>query len=283
MSEPIPFDIVAAPEDEPLVLSGPPGDLTGRVALHNPGDVNLVLRDAGLKDPSGVLTILPLRHTLPALVLRPDQGRVVPLRAAVDPATPPGEYHATLELAGRSRPAVLHVVEVFDLTIRPQSLVVVNRPGRAQRKRVVVTNRGNVTFSIGDLGDVELKDDMIWERAVRVAVEPWAGREDFKIEELVVAVLRVARDEAFRVGCLSVRSLAGQVDVAPGETAAIDLEITLREALPSNGRYRGRAALLTQDLELVVVSSSEPAVPAEKAEKAAAAPKKTPKRQGGPT
>jgi hypothetical protein len=252
------YDIIRSPEDEPLVLAGPPRALTGRVDLHNPGDVNLVLRNAGLRDPGGVLIGQPLRHALPLLVLRPHQERNVSLKVAVDPATPPGEYSVELELAGRTRPVVLHVAEVFDLSIRPASLVVANAPGQAQRKQLIVTNEGNVPITVGEIGEVDLKDDMVWDRAVRIAIEPWAGKADVEIEEFVVAVLRVAREEAYQVGSLVVRNLNGRVDVSPGETKVIDLEITLREELPLNSRYRGRAPLLTQDLEIVVVSSNEP-------------------------
>jgi hypothetical protein len=254
----VPYDIIAGPKDLPLVLAGPPGELTGRVELHNPGDVKFVLRDAGLKDPSGVLTGLPLRHTLPTLVLRPNQARTVPLTVAVASTTPPGVYHAELDLGGQSRPVVLHVLEVFDLTVQPDSIVVMNSPGNAQRKQLIVTNDGNVAFAVGDIGSVDLIDDMIWDRAARLAIELRTGKADLDIEELVVAVFRVLREEARRPGSLLVRNLAGKVDVAPGETAAIDLDITVLEELPPNSRYRGRAPLLTQDLEFLVVSASSP-------------------------
>ena len=291
MREPVAHDIVLAPEDEPLVLAGPPRELAGRVELHNRGAVNVVLRDAGLRDPSGVLNIRQLRHVMPPLVLRPNQGRIVRLKVAVNPTTPPGEYRAELDLGGRSRHAVLHVSEVFALTVQPRSVVVLNRPGHAQLKRVIVTNDGNVAFAIGDVGPIDLKDDMVLDRAVRVAIEPLTDRANLDIEEIVLAVLRVAREDAYRPGSLLVHTLGGKVDVPPGETVAIDLEITLREALPHNSRYRGRAALLTEDLEIVVVSSSGPvegepqttSAPraARPVGRAATGSRKSTKRQGG--
>jgi KR domain len=85
-------DIIAALEDKQLVLGAPPQELTGRVELHDPGKINVVIRDAGLNDPSGMLISRPLRHALPALVLRPDQGRTLPLVVAIDKKTPPARF-----------------------------------------------------------------------------------------------------------------------------------------------------------------------------------------------
>jgi hypothetical protein len=255
MQEPRPDRIFVGPEDEPLVLTGPPARLAGRLALRNPTTTNLVLRDAGLRDPTGMLFARQLRRALPTLVLRPEQGRTFPLSVAVDPTTPPGEYQVELDLAGQSRPAVLQVTEVFSFTSRPDTFVVENRPGLAQRKRIVVTNTGNVTFTIGDIGEVDLKDDLAWERAIRIAVEPWSDRAEVEIEKIVVAVLEEVRRRDERAGSLVVSSPGGSREVRPGETAAIDLDITVGEGLPGSGRFRGRAPLLTQDLEVVVVAS----------------------------
>jgi hypothetical protein len=244
------------------VLSGPPQALTGRVELHNPGKVNVIIRDAGLNDPSGVLISQPLRHALRPLVLHPDQGRSLPLTVAVDKKTPPGAYHVDLVLAGRSRSVVLNVTEVFKPSVQPKSIVVGNLVGIVQRKQLIVSNEGNVAFTIGDFGEVDLKDDMVWDRAVRLAVEQITNKANLDIEELVVAVLRATREDAYRPGILLVHNASGKVELKPGETATIDLEITLRDELPYNSRYRGLTPLLTQDLEFIVVSSSGPGEPA---------------------
>jgi hypothetical protein len=258
MGEPVAYDFTRAPEDERIILAGPPRQLTGRVDLRNQTDVDVVLRDASISDRSGVLTTRPLRQSLSPVVLRPNQERSVPLTLAVDAATPPGEYAAELDVAGHSRPVMLHVVENFDLTVQPQSIVVLNVPGRPQQKRVVVTNDGNVSFALGDLGDVDLEDDVISDHAVRFVLEPWTGIADQDTEEPVLALLRVGRKRAYRESAVSIRKLGDTVAVAPGETMPIDLEITVRAEMPQGGRYRGRAALLTRDLEIIVVSSGAP-------------------------
>jgi hypothetical protein len=268
---------IATPHDEPLVLAGPPAKLTGQIDLLNPSDVSLVVRDAGFNDPSGVLRAMPGRQSFSPIVVRAHQQHRGPVTISVDPGTPPGEYRAEIELAGGTRPVVLHVTESIDLTVHPQSIVVMNQPG-PQRRRIVVTNEGNVPFAIGDLGDVDLESDVLSERT-RLALEPVTRTSKAEAKELegpALVLLRIAPAEAFREGGLSVRAHGSAVTVTPGETVVIDLDIALQVDLPPNSRYRGRTPLLTRDLEFVVVSSA-PAdhVAVEKREK------KATKGQGG--
>jgi hypothetical protein len=257
VSKSIPHDIIVTPEDEPLVLTGPPSLLAGEVELFNSSDVDVVLRDVALLDTGGVLVTLPPRQSLPTVVLRPHQGRRVPLSIAVDPTTPPGDYAVELTVGGDSRPVVLHVTEFFELTVQPEFLVVLNRHGEAQRRRLFVTNDGNVAFAIGDIGDVDLEDDMIAQRSARVALEPLAQVEHPKGERPVLALVQLGRADEYITDGLSVRAVDGTTDLAPGETTAIELEITVRKELPKNRRFRGRAPLLTHNLEIVVVSDGD--------------------------
>jgi hypothetical protein len=256
--EPSPSLVVGGSEHEPVVFSGPPDELTARIDIHNPSKAKVVLRDAGLRDPTGALRLPTARHALEPVVLRPDQGGSVPLSIAVDPTTPPGEHAAELDLGGRTQTVVLHVAEVLDLTVTPDELVVVNSPGIAQKKRVVVTNDGNVPFTIADPGPAVLRDDLPADRVRRVAIEPLPGREEPDLEALVVAVLAVVREEERGRGRVVVTTVGGEVQLQPGETKPVDLEITLQDELPVGGRYRARIPILTQNVDVVVVTSGGP-------------------------
>jgi len=282
--------VVVSPDDEPLVLAGPPRELSGRIDLHNAGDAKVVLRDAGLTDQSGVLQLTAERHRIQPLVLRPDQRGSLPLAIGVHPATPPGEYHAELDVGGRSRPVVLHVVEVVDLAVDPRSLVLENRPGLAQRKKLLVRNDGNVSFTVGDPVTVDLREDRPTDRGLRVALEPLLQRVKPDLDELVVALLAVAREEE-RLGSVEARADA-QVEVQPGETAALELELTLKDELPATRRYRGRLPVVTRDVDVIVLASggttaaeetpAEEAPPTRARKRPAAATKRQPKRGAKP-
>jgi hypothetical protein len=285
VAEPAKHDVVALREEEPLVLTGPPSALSGSVELHNRGEATVVLRDAGLSDPSGVVMFRRLRSALPPIVLRPHQERRVPLTVAVASHTPPGEYRAELKIAGRSRPVVLCVVEAFELNVLPQTLVVLNLPGRTQHKRVIATNRGNVAFAFGDIGEVDLEDDVTADRGARIALQPWWEIVGKNVSGPVLALIKIDHEGSYRPAGLSVRRLGGKLNLAPGETVPIDLEITVRAELPQNSRYRGRAPLLTSDLEFVVVSAGDSAEmePRTVVKKATSAPagKHAKKERGG--
>jgi hypothetical protein len=198
----------------------------------------------------------------------------VPLKIAVDPATPPGEYTVDLELAGGTRQAVLHVAEDFDLSVQPTEIVVENRPGEVQSKQLIVTNDGNVPFIVGEIGDVVLEDELIFCRAGRIAVEPWADRLDARLEDLVVDIIKAARDESGRATNMVVHNAAGEVQVAPGQTVTVPLEVTVPEGLHRNSRYQGVTPLFTADLVFNVVPSRGRAKPAPQLATAKKAPAK---------
>lgn len=258
MSEPSPSLVVGGSENEPVVFSGPPEELTARIDIHNPSKAKIVLRDAGLRDPTGALRLSTARQALDPVVLRPDQGESVPVSIAVDPTTPPGEHTAELDLGGRTQKVVLHVAEVLDLTVVPDAFVVINSPGVAQTKRVVVTNEGNVPFTLADPGPAVLRDDLPAGRVRRVAIEPLPGREESDLEALAVAMLAVVREEERGQGRVEVAIGGGEVQLQPGETKPVDLEITLKDELPAGGRYRARVPVLTRDVDIVVVTSGGP-------------------------
>jgi len=257
---PVPALVVAAPEDERLVLAGPPGELSGHIRLHNPGERRVVLRDAAINDRSGALRLAAARHPLKPVVIRPDEAGSVSLSLAVDPFTPPGDYEVELEVGGHVRQALLQVEEEFDLSVEPGELVVANRAGIAQTKRLSVTNDGNVAFVIADPGVVDLRNDMPRDdETIRVAIEDLPDRDRTDLEARIVALVAAVRaKEEERLGQVDVRMQGGSVTLQPGETKVIELEIALRDELPPRRRYRGHIPVLTQDVDVVVVATGGP-------------------------
>lgn len=274
MPEPVPSILVGGSIDEPFVLAGPPGELTGRIQVRNPGDVKVVLRDAGLKDPSGVLALPSSRHVLQTVVLQPDQGGSIPLSVAIDPSTPPGEYRAELNLVGQTRPVLLQVTEFFHLKVLPRSLVVINQPDLRQTKQLVITNDGNVAFTIADSARVDLWNDSPRDRVIRVVIEPSPVTDNPDFQALVVALRTALADEHARLGSLEVSIPGGPVEVHPGETQAVELEITVPQELPPDRRYRGQLPILTADLDIFVVASAA-AVPKQKSPRSRRRPANT--------
>jgi hypothetical protein len=255
-SQTVEYNLVDQPEDEPVVLMGRPGALFGQVRFKNPGENRVVLRNLNLRgrpEKSKRQAALPaLDASLATVVLRPGQGRVVPLSLSIEPYTPPGEYHFEMQVGERAQPVVLHVTEAVELEISPEQIVVENRPGARYQRKVVFANRGNVPLAIGDLGAVPLDDDLLQCRILRAAVDA-VGEETHPLEEYLAEIARQARVVLDKAGTLRVNNTAGSFELAPGEVRAVELEIRVPDSLDKRGRYRAAIPLYTSDLEFVIV------------------------------
>jgi hypothetical protein len=258
------YDVINQPEDEPIILAGPPQALFGEVLFHNPGAEKVVLRDARLSrvevqtvgeeeaDEERARALLPESAGISTIVLRPGQRRSLPLQLNLNPHTPPGDYRARLETAGRSREVIIHVTEFVLLDISPSHLVIENIPGSRVIKRVVFTNRGNTTLHIGDFGAIPLDDERFDCRMLRSALEA-VGDETHPLEEYVAEIARQSRNVLQQAGNLRVKSDTGPFDLQPGEIRAVDLEIRVPDSLDRRTRYNGSAAIYTSDLNIVIV------------------------------
>jgi hypothetical protein len=290
MRECIPdYGVVSAAEDAPIVLAGPPRALSGRIALRNPGDEKAVLRRAVLTVTDESVHVPATEHGFARVVLSPAEERALPLRIAIDPSTPPGEYRAELFVAGRSHAALLQVADVLDVTVAPSRIVIESRPGIAQTRRLVLTNAGNIAFSVGDIGEVSLRDERFAYHAGRALDPSWRKGDDAGVDDFLVAVLRAAQEEAERTGSLTVRNMTGEVEIPPGASATVELAITVPEGLHLDSRYRAVVPVLTKDLQIVVsptfAGTKTPRraarTPSAPRKRTTAAPRKATKGRGG--
>lgn len=243
--------------DEPIVLVGPPRSLLGEFHLHNPTDEKVIVREPRLRavaTPEGAdarraaLLQQPSR-LMRRIVMRPGRSRHVPLSLSLHPHTPPGTYHAALDINGRQRAVVMHVTEEVSLTFAPEELVLPNRAGEAIEKRVVFRNEGNVPVSVRSIGAVVLDEELVHCRALRGALAD-VGDKMTKLDDFVVALGHRYR-QLYETLTLKVKNTA--TTLQPGATQAIDLTIGLPDKLEPRSRYRGYAALSTSSLLFTVV------------------------------
>jgi hypothetical protein len=255
MRVPAPVIFAGRSADEPLVLSGPPGRVVGRLHLRNPNAASLVLRQATLSDRSGRLGNTPMRHPFRPIVLQAEEERAVEVAIALDPAAPPGEHRVEFDIMGQVRPAILTVSEHIALRVEPNRIVVMEGPERPIPAQICVSNEGNISFAIHDIRDVDLTDDVSDALDLRAAVA-LLNELGARPDHFAAALVALGAHPRPVVARLSVRMPAGTVRLDPGRTAKIDLEIVVPRTLPERGRYRGTAAILTADLEIVVIASA---------------------------
>ncbi len=248
------YDLIDMDGEDPVVVRGFPDRLVGTVPLRNAGQETAVLRTAILQEPDDRLGLRTgsIRR-IATTVLHPEQRRSARLRLRLDPTTPPGEYQARVEVGGSSRPLLISVVERIAIDLEPTSFVIENRPGESVSKSATVTNRGNVPVTIGEIGPVPLDDEQKECRILRRAAEALDSEETITLDRLVEAIARASKRVLDESGLLRVRNLSGTVEVSPGETVRLDLQVDVPATLDPHTRYRASAPIITKDLRFLIV------------------------------
>ena len=147
-------DLVVRPlRDGPLILAGTPGRVRGELHVSNAGAERASLHGFAVR-----------KHDLPAQPapgqlggrLLPGASGAVTASLVLSPDTPPGEYHATLDIAGHEIEATLHVASDPSLELIPSRMFV---DAGTTSCRLVVRNTGNVRLQIAPLARARLTSD----------------------------------------------------------------------------------------------------------------------------
>ena len=246
---------------QPLVLVGPPRQVRGELRVQNSTERKIIVRQPLLKSVAAPRAKSSAKASAPAspfpdqtialrrVIVRAGETRPVPVALSLDPRTPPGTYHAELDLAGEQRPVVMHVTEEVAIEIAPQEIVLLNHPGEKVQRHVVFTNGGNVPLAIKSLGGVVLDEDLAHCRALRGALAD-VGDSMKSLDDFAVAL-----GKRYRAiyETLTLRVKNEDTNIAPGETRAIELTITLPEKMERRSRYTGYAAISTETLTFTIV------------------------------
>ncbi len=244
---------------QPLVVVGPPRAMRGELRLQNSTERKVVLRQLQLRaaaPPRAKGARGPHPVPLPGhavalrrVVVRAGEARHVSIALALDPATPPGTYHAELDVDGDQRNVLLHVVEDVAFSMSPRELVIPNQAGAKVEKAVVIENLGNVPLTVKTIGAVVLDEELAHCRALRGALAD-VGDTMKNLDDFAVALGR--RYRAI-YGTLALKVQNEKLTVEPGRTATLDLTITLPDKLEPRGRYTGYAAISTGALTFTIV------------------------------
>ncbi|MGH9143097.1 MAG: hypothetical protein ACRD2I_18350 [Vicinamibacterales bacterium] len=240
----------------PLVLAGPPRHVRGALLVRNPGDEKVIIRQPLMRPATvtgrGKQKALALQEpplTLRRIVVRARQDRQVPIALSLEPGTPPGTYHAQLDVDGELREVVLHVTEDVAFTIEPSELVIPNRRGEKVTKQIVVSNQGNVAIAVKTIGAIVVDEELVHCRALRGALAD-VGKTMKTLDDFITALGHRYHDLYDKL-VLKVHNEPTMI--APGETVAIDLTISLPDKLETRGRYSAFAPISTQTLTFIIV------------------------------
>ncbi|PXW28357.1 COG1470 family protein [Paraburkholderia caballeronis] len=259
------YSVVDHHDDAPIVLAGGPRRLKGTVRLHNPGEARVVVRDARLcglpaartrsaatgdKETDAPSIAPDLAVSIPA-ILAPGQHSFVPVRASIDPHTPPGSYRASLQVGAHRYPVELHVTEHVQLDVQPAEIVVENQPGKRVTKTAVFTNAGNVPLVIGNLGPIALDDELIVCRTLRGTLRD-ADETVTLPQQWFNAWLRQGKKHFEEMGLLWVDVEGAPIELASGHSIAVELRVRVPDTLDPRTRYSAVGFLYDESIRFLI-------------------------------
>ena len=219
------------------ILAGPPGSVSGFVPFHNLTDDPVIVDQVLIRDPDARETTLSIEP----MAVGPGQRVRVAVTLFLRPQTPPGAYALEATIAGTTAAVVAHVTEARDFTLSPASLVV-DVAGLSVTKTVVVANEGNVPIFVPDYGDVPLYR----EEGALITLRAMAGGSALDVQAEIDSL---PDPDAV----LGVATKGGRVEIAPGETCAVELSITVPPDLSPASRYLAALPVSLRTLLVAVV------------------------------
>ncbi|MFB0610966.1 hypothetical protein [Aurantiacibacter poecillastricola] len=228
----------------PLRLKG-----AGSDAIPQAREVRVTgLKRAGDGDNGKDLTAFQVKAA-PLILGREGDTMVGEVSLRLDRTMPPGQYVASLKIAGLQRDVIFDVVEDPSLRIRPSPLVIDVSKGGASEASVSFENRGNIELSIDVRGEYPLGLE-----------EPLAA--DVTDTDVVLSVLTAALNRArgvlTDVGTLGVTMPDGSFTLAPGTARTCRIAVTPNAKLDPVRRYRAFIPLFASELEIAVVTAIKP-------------------------
>lgn len=256
------YAVVDHHDDAPIVLAGDPRRLKGNVRLHNPGEARVVVREAWLcglpaarphraAGEKADAAVTPDRPVSMPAILAPGQHALVPLRASIDPHTPPGSYRASLKVGNRHYPVELHLTERVQLDVQPGEILVENQPGKRVTKTAVFTNAGNVPLTIGNLGPIALDDELIVCRTLRGTLRD-ADDTVTSPQQWLNAWLRQGKKHFEEMGLLWVEIQGAPIEIASGHSVAVTLSIRVPDTLDPRTRYSAVGFLYDEIIRFLI-------------------------------
>jgi hypothetical protein len=233
----------------PFIFSGVPPILSGQLELTNASDEKLKLRALAVVGHDDKAAPGRGLHELRiGARLGPQERAITQAHFLVDPYTPPGTYRASVSVGDQQQPVVVHVFEKLDLRIEPGTIRLRGAGGDVLRQQMVIANRGNVTETLRELALVFLEERNWVNRSLVYALRETAEGEghqsflDRAVKELRGTLARPARI-----------TLRGNVaTLEPGQTAEVELEITLPKELIKGRLYIGSTPFMSGQLSFEI-------------------------------
>lgn len=232
----------------PFVFSGCPPSCLGTVQLVNKSPDKVRVRaiqitGLDLKSVKG----RGLEQANVSVRLGPHDRLSVSAQLFLDQSTPAGTYSGQLCCGSQREQVLVYVQENWDLRVIPDKLSIRARAGDKVTKLIFLTNRGNMTYSLGKVALVRLEERERTCRSLATSLTE-AGKQGHS-KFLDRLVHEMAESE---VQPATVKIKVEENEVHPSETKEVELEIQLPQELKKNRTYKGRLALKSARLVLEI-------------------------------
>ncbi len=183
-----------------------------------------------------------------AAKLAPGQRARVRAQLEIDPFTPPGTYVTELDLGERRAPVVVHVFEKANIILKPRSVRLRGAPGDVLAHPLIVTNHGNITYTVPEVVLVHLEERDWFGRSLVFALRDLPEGEghgaylDRVVREMKATDTRPAR----------VTLDTEPRELPPGATREVRLEMTLPQELIKGRTYIRAIPFMSTQLTFVV-------------------------------
>ncbi|MFT7774052.1 hypothetical protein [Roseateles sp.] len=241
---------------ERIVLIGAPSLLSGLVRMSNRSAEALKIKNTLLRTQDG-------RELQLTLGLRVPPGVTAHARASVqlDPRTPPGDIRAEAIVGEEARDVLIRVLEHREVALYPQSFRIHGRPGAQVPVPAVLTNLGNVPFSVPRVALLAVSQAQGFEQMFHVAMAQAGSKGHQAALDLFAQMLGASEVDAPKV----LFNAAAGKQLAAGDSVETELGFELPAKLARHGLYMGSFTLggaqYPVEIEVDAPGSDEPVVP----------------------
>lgn len=229
----------------PFIFSGVPPVLSGELEVANASDGKVKLRTISvIGHQNKAAASFGLHELRVGARLAPGQRASTPAHFLIDPYTPPGAYRAMVSIGDQQQPIVAHVFEKLELRIEPGTIRMRGAGGDVLHQQIVISNRGNVTETLRDLALVFLEERNWVNRSMVYALRETAEGEGH--QAFLDRVVRELRSTLARPAKITLRGDVTTLE--PGQTAEVELEITLPRELIKGRVYIGSTPFMSGKL-----------------------------------
>jgi hypothetical protein len=233
--------------ERPVVFRGVPPLCAGEVELVNETDEKVKVRTLDTRPAkAGAIQLGVVRV---GARLAPRSTVRAPAVIEVAESTPPGRYEIQAEGFGE-RPVIVQVFEKEDVALDPSQIRVRGAPGDVVTVSVAAANHGNVTVSIPEAALVHLEEDAWLGRALVFALRD--ASPDEGAQKYLDRVFKEMRETDVRPMRVDVTG-GGKYELAPGDSADLDLTMTLPDELIKGRTYVRAIDFMTASLFFEVI------------------------------